>query len=282
MTLLLHEHKLSGCHSGSPTAKDEALARITVFSTGRQGGVSSGSYAQLNIYPYSGDAPEAVAENRRLLAAALHMDEVRIVLPRQIHGTEIRRIVDEFFDLPAAIRSQLLDEVDALITDTPEVCIGVSTADCIPVVLYDEEHHCAAVIHAGWKGTLEHIVQKTLVELRLHFGTQAARVHALIGPGIGMESFEVGQEVYEQFAAKHFPMDTIARLMPKMRAEDTEPLKWHIDLKACNVLELEQQGVPKEQITDCGIDTYLCADDYFSARRLGAASGRIYTGIVLR
>ena len=246
---------------------------IVAFSTTRHGGVGEGNYASFNINPYCGDEAEHVAANRWRLASVLGIDEAHILLPHQTHGTETRIIGNEFFALPEDVQAKRLDGVDALTTDVSGVCIGVSTADCIPVLLYDEDHHAVAAIHAGWRGTLARIVGKTIADMRLVYHTDPKQLKAVIGPGISQKNFEVGDEVYEAFARAGFGMDAIAR---------RECVKWHIDLPLCNRMQLMQAGVDARNIAESGICTFDNVDDYFSARRLGAESGRIYNGIMLR
>ena len=103
------------------------------------------------------------------------------------------------------------------------------------------------------------------------FGSQPQSLRAVIGPGISLDAFEVGDEVYEAFATAGFHMPAIS-----LRKD-----KWHIDLPECNRQQLIAAGLPKEHITNTGICTYHHADTYFSARRLGIQSGRIYSGIIL-
>lgn len=244
---------------------------VTVFSTTRHGGVSCGDYGELNINPYCGDSLEAVIDNRRLLAAELSVDEQRLVLPHQVHGTDCYMVTEQLFSLSETARCNRL-QVDSLITDCKHTCIGVSTADCIPVLLYDPEHHAAAAVHAGWRGTVEGGVRKTVDEMRERYGSKPPLLRCVIGPGISLERFEVGEEVYETFAQHGFDMTQIARKMDK----------WHIDLPLCNKMQLLQAGVGEEHILMTGICTFDNVADYFSARRLGQQSGRIYTGIILR
>lgn len=246
---------------------------IVAFSTTRLGGVGEGNYASFNINPNCGDKPEHVAANRQRLASALGVDEAHILLPHQTHGTESRIIDNEFLALPEDVQAKQLDGVDALTTDVSDVCIGVSTADCIPVLLYDEAHHAVAAIHAGWRGTLARIVGKTIADMRLVYHTDPKQLKAVIGPGISQKNFEVGDEVYAAFEAGAFDMTAIAR---------RETKKWHIDLPLCNRLQLMQAGMDAKNIIESGICTFDNVDDYFSARRLGTESGRIYNGIMLR
>ena len=187
---------------------------VMAFSTTRQGGVSQGNYGEFNINEFCGDNPECVEANRKALAHELGVEENRILIPHQVHGVEVRQIAGEFLSMPENIRKMVLEGVDAIMTNLKNVCIGVSTADCIPVLLYDEEHHAVAAIHAGWRGTLARIVHKTMQEMAFAYKTEPKHLKAVIGPGISMENFEVGDEVYEAFEQAAFPMEEIAAQYP--------------------------------------------------------------------
>lgn len=255
---------------------------VIAFSSTRHSGVSKGNYEAFNINLYCGDEPANIQANRNALATYLGLEVNRLIVPHQVHGIESRMIAAEFFNLPEDIRNRILDGVDAVMTNEPNVCIGVSTADCIPVLIYDAEHHAAAAVHAGWRGTLGHIVMKTVKEMALNFHSDPTKLKAVIGPGISLAHFEVGQEVYEQFANANFDMERLAKLYPVSTPKEGEPpMKWHIDLKLSNRMDLEQMGVDSQNIIDEGICTYASATEYFSARRLGINSGRIYNGIIL-
>ncbi len=259
---------------------------VVAFSTTRHGGVSEGSYASLNVNEYCGDNAEHVAANRKLLATELKIDSNRIIIPHQTHGVETRIIGSEFLALPENVKRMLLEGVDAVITNVKGLCIGVSTADCIPVLLYDEEHHAAAAIHAGWRGTLARIVHKAVLEMRMAYNTDPAKLIAVVGPGISIENFEVGDGVYEAFEQAAFDMDAIAEEQIKRNPDAIDPAKrfekkWHLNLPLANKMLLMHTGVKEENIQMSDICTYSRVDDYFSARRLGVESGRIYTGIIL-
>lgn len=242
--------------------------RVTAFSTTRHGGVSQGNYGSLNINSYCGDEPASVAENRRLLSLELPVPNAsRLVIPHQVHDSVVQVIDEETLG-----HQELIEGVDALITRLPGVCIGVSTADCIPIIIYDPINHCAAAVHAGWRGTVKRIAEKTARQMYSFYRSDYGEMQVMIGPGISLKNFEVGQEVYDEFLQAGFPMERIA----------AKYAKWHIDLPLCNRLQLEQLGVRPENIRETGICTYDHTDDFFSARRLGIASGRIYTGVILR
>ena len=236
--------------------------RVVAFSTTRHGGQSTGRYASFNINRYCGDEAAHVAANRRALASLLGVPEQHIVMPHQTHGKKVQRV-----DLPP---TEVIEATDAVMTNVSGLCIGVSTADCIPIIIYDPVSHAACAVHAGWRGTVQRIVREAVRSMHDAYGSEPSHLKAVVGPGIGLESFEVGDEVYQQFQEAGFDMSSIAR-----RYE-----KWHIDLPLCNQRQLQESGVTDILMT--GIDTYQRCDDYFSARRLGVNSGRIYTAILLK
>ena len=247
-------------------------AGVIAFSTTRKGGASQGNYGEFNINAFCGDDPKAVQENRKALCEELGIDPQRLIMPHQTHGTEIRQIAEDFLSLPENIRGMILEGVDAVMTDIKGVCIGISTADCIPVLLYAPSKHVACAVHAGWRGTLAKIATKAIAAMVMHYHVNPNELKAVIGPGISLDSFEVGDEVYEQFASAGFNMEAISQ-----RRE-----KWHIDLPACNRMQMEEMGVKRDNITVSDVCTMKDSDTYFSARKLGTESGRIFTGIIIK
>ena len=244
---------------------------VIAFSSTRHGGVGEGNYSEFNVNLYCGDDAEAIAENRKALCKLLKISGDRLVMPHQVHATGIAQIGRTFFRLSDEVRRQVLEGVDALMTNLPGVCIGVSTADCIPIILYDPEHRAASVVHSGWRGTVADIAGVAVTSMQMAYHSRPEVLKAVIGPGISLANFEVGDEVYEQFAAAGYPMAQIARKYEK----------WHIDLWTCCRLQLEEVGLKGENIQTSGICTYDHCDDYFSARRLGVDSGRILTAVVI-
>ena len=245
---------------------------VTAFSSTRRGGYSQGNYGEFNINRYCGDEPQAIARNREALCQLLGINDERLLMPHQVHLTEVVNIDEAFLKLSADEQQQRLEGVDALMTDVSGVCIGVSTADCIPVLLYDPAHHAVCAIHAGWRGTVQRIVEVSVDRMTKAYGSEPQDMMAQIGPGISLDSFEVGDEVYEAFAKAGFEMPLISR----------HDAKWHIDLPLCNRQQLEALGVPSHQIAVASDCTFNQPETWFSARRLGIQSGRIFTGIMLK
>ena len=237
---------------------------VRAFSTTREGGVGTGAYAGFNITHYCGDNPEAVVQNRAILCNELGISDNRLLLPRQTHGCEVLCIDEAFLALSPEEQGVLLYGKDAVVTDISRLCIGVSTADCVPVLLYDAVKGVVATVHAGWRGTVARIVEKVLETMQERYGCSPADVKAVVGPSISLTAFEVGDEVFDAFAVAEFPMEKIARKYGD---------KWHIDLWEANRLQLLACGVPADAIEVCGVCTFTRYDEFFSARRMGINSG---------
>lgn len=251
-----------------------SCSNISHFVTTRNGGASEGSYGTFNCSPYSGDREEAVKQNQSLLLEGMRCQPEELVIPFQTHGTKSVVIDEGFSAISAEQKKEMLHGVDALITCIPGYCLCVSTADCVPVLLYDRKNGVVAAVHAGWRGTVNYILRETLCSMKRLFGTDGEDVTACIGPSISLASFEVGEEVYEAFQRKGFDM-------PRISVWNEATRKHHIDLWEANRLQLLALGVSEKQIEISGICTYICHDQFFSARRLGINSGRILSGIML-
>jgi YfiH family protein len=145
-------------------------------------------------------------------------------------------------------------EGDALVTNHPGVAVSVRTADCYPILLVDTRCRAVAAIHAGWRGTVTHIVDKALEEMHAQFGTSLTDVYAAIGPGIGVCCYEVGEEVASQFGIAG---------------------RTHLDLALENRKQLEAAGVAPQNIEALGVCTFCDAKRFFSYRREKERAGRM-------
>ncbi len=196
-----------------------------VFST-REGGVSEGPYASLNLGRLTGDDVDRVDENRRRLCAELGGELDRLALNRQIHSALVHR----------AAPGRRGEPGDGLWTDEPDVPILAFTADCLPIALVrsNGEPPAVAVVHAGWRGLLGGVVANGVA-------TVGGSVRACVGPAIGPCCYEVGPEVAELFAAA-FGADVLHGRMLDLRAAAERALHAagvteveHVDLcTACN------------------------------------------------
>ena len=194
-----------------------------------------------------------------------------VIQGHQVHGDRIAVI-----DRPNLTREDL-EGYDAFICRLHGVAIGVRTADCVPILLYDPVHRVVAAVHSGWKGTVLKIAQKTIGLMKSDFGCRPEDLCAIIGPAIGPDSFQVGPEVVEKFKDAGFPM---SQIWSHRGPGDGSPMSGghHIDLFEANKWILEESGVRNIQISD--IDTYTDTS-FFSARREGTSCGRNINAIKL-
>ena len=193
-----------------------------------------------------------------------------VLCGHQVHGIKVG-IVDR-----EGMTREDFEGYDALITNL-SVAIGVRTADCIPVILYDPVQKAVAAIHAGWKGTVRKIVFCAISSMMATYKTDPRDLVAVIGPGIGFDSFQVGEEVSQLFKDAGFPIELIWRWDG---TPETDSMKGghHIDLKAANKWLLMSNGVKEENIFVSDYDTFT-DERFFSARREGFDCGRSITAI---
>jgi len=241
------------------------------FSTTRMGGCSTDNYATLNLGFNSGDLPERVTDNRLKLCDVLGINPAWLVFPKQTHSATARIITARYFASGKEERKHFLNETDAVITNMKGVCLAIKTADCVPVLVYDLKQKVVAAIHAGWRGTVQGIVLKTINLMTEEFGSKPSDLFAGIGPSISPEVYEVGEEVWRLFAPEFYHA-----------ADPSETDKRLLDIWSANFKQLILAGVPPDQIEVAKICTFSDPDRFFSARRDGQQTGRMATGIMLR
>lgn len=241
------------------------------FTTTTRGGVSEGNYATLNLGLYSGDSRENVMENRSRLATAINIPFENLFFPYQTHGDKIYVIDKEFLSLPQERQQELLSGIDAIVTDISSVCIGITTADCVPILLFDPDKNVLGAVHAGWRGTVANIVGKTVAEMESRFNSKPQDIVAYIGPSISQDIFEVGEDVVLAFRNSGFELDLIGKV-------NSVTKKTHINLSLSNRILLLHSGLSVENIDESIICTYKSSESMFSARRQTINSGRIVTG----
>lgn len=250
--------------------------RLLAISTTREGGISTGNYASMNLCHYVGDNPEHVAENRRIFCKINQINSDKIIFPRQTHNNQIIHIDTAFFQKTERNQQKLLYGKDAIITQERNVCIGISTADCVPVLLYDRQKQAIGAVHAGWRGTVARIVSQTVHLMTKTFGSHPADIIAVIAPCISKENYEVGDELYEIFKDAFFPTGILFSKNPETK-------KYHLDLRAANNwLLTDEAEIPQNNIYISDLCTFANADKLFSARKFGINSGRIASCMMLK
>jgi polyphenol oxidase len=220
------------------------------FST-RHGGVSSGAFSAMNLGG-SDDKPELIAENRQLFLSNISRTPHQLCYLKQVHGNKVN------------LATPGQQEGDALATNTKDLVLAVSIADCYPLLFHDPVNHVIGAAHAGWRGTISRIAENTLNKM-LELGAQKENVQVAIGQGISKEKFEVGQEVIEQFHTAGFPEELLSNC--------------HIDLAGCNSFVLKQCGIPSQNIWIMNRCTF--EEDFFSYRRDNGLTGRMWGVISL-
>jgi len=245
---------------------------ITVVQTTRGNIDPDNAYSQWNLCDYTGDDALKVLDSRLEFCQMIDIDLDHLIMPRQSHTTQVAVIDQAFLDTDIEEQDKMLEDVDALVTTLPGICIGVNTADCVPIALADKANGVIAIVHAGWRGTVNRIAQKAVDEM-IRQGASTKNLTATMGASICAKCFEVGDEVPMAFESAGFDM---AKIMH--RNEITG--KAHINLQEANCQVLVNAGMSIENISLPQSCSRCCSNRYFSARRLGINSGRTFTAII--
>jgi hypothetical protein len=245
-----------------------ALPRVRHAFFTREGGVSEGLYASLNGGQGSDDEPARVAENRRRMAIALGVADGALVTAYQIHSATAVAANAPWTRAEAP-------RADAIVTRTPGLAIGVTVADCAPVLMADAEAGVAGAVHAGWRGALAGVLEAA-VEAMEKLGARRPRIAAAIGPLIRQSSYEVGADLVGRFRDADPGNDRF--FAPAPRAGHAL-----FDLPGFLLARLETAGI--SNMDDLGLDTYADEARFFSYRRSthrGEADyGRLIAAIAL-
>lgn len=231
--------------------------------------ISSG---ERNISFLNSDTPELILSNRLQLAECVGFDLNKMVVGNQVHGITITVVGKGDAGRGASDNQSRLPNTDALVTDVENICLMVMTADCVPVLLFDPIRKVVAAIHAGWRGTIGGIVERTVRLMCEHYGCMAADILAGIGPCIGACCFEVGEEVAAAFEPHYKEVIYTGK----------QPGKYQIDLGQANRTQLLNAGLNAGHVELAGLCTVCHPREFSSYRYDGEAAGRFGTGIMLR
>ncbi|MFB9948072.1 peptidoglycan editing factor PgeF [Rhizobium puerariae] len=232
----------------SPLLNDVAGGRVRHGFFTRQGGVSEGLYAGLNVGIGSDDDRLKVIENRTRVAGWFGLPLDKLATVHQVHSPDVF-VVDETY---AGERPQ----VDAMVTTVAGVVLGVLSADCGPILFADGENGVIGAAHAGWKGALGGVLENT-IEAMISLGAARERITAVLGPSIGPRSYEVGPEFVERFLAFDPGYEEFFTASQK-------PGHAMFDLPSLTIRRLKAAGVRAENLD---LDTYPDAERFFSYRR---------------
>ena len=227
----------------------------------RNGDVDAGPYDGFSVCGYTGDSEAHTGACRDELAEFMGVERHDIVQCRQTHSTNVYVVesVDVMTEIPYGY--------DAIVTRLKNVVIGVNTADCVSLAMFDKKAGVIGVAHAGWRGAVAGIAVNTLKKM-VEMGAKVENIKGYFGPSIGECCFEVGEEV-----ALCFPEEFVTR---------QEGEKPHVNLAGFVKRQLENEGVKAETLILNENCTRFNQSRYFSARALGIESGRIFTFIMRR
>lgn len=234
----------------------------------RLGGSSRAPFDSLNVGGTVGDDLANVRRNLSLIYDTLGVNGDAACTVWQVHSADVVAVTSK------SIGRHWLARADAMITDRTEMPLTMRFADCTPILLYDPQHHAIGIAHAGWRGTVQQVAAKTIQAMQTAYSTDPRVVQAAIGPSIGPEKYQVGEEVVAAVQESFGTLDGLVR-----RAEDGTA---YLDLWAANRRSLEQAGIRPEHIEVAGICTATRTDEFYSHRAERGKTGRFCAVIALR
>jgi len=214
---------------------------------------------------FTGDSTEIFENNRLLLAGKLMIKPEQLVFPRQTHTNCVADISN--------IPENEIKETDALVTNKSGICLCVQTADCVPVLLFDSKKNVISAVHAGWRGTVKKIAGVAVQKMVQSYGSSPINIIAAIGPSIGPEIYEVGNEVVKGVRKSFQNTGLLLQI--------NSAGKFHFNLWEANRQILLESGLQGKNIEILGECSFTQNDRYFSARKEGIETGRMVSGIMI-
>lgn len=225
---------------------------------GRRGGKSVGRYAGLNTSYRVGDDPKVVSQNVCDVKLASGIHDGRVVTMRQVHGDNIVAVKDK--------KLKEAGEADGMITGERDLYLAVLTADCVPLLFVAPRQKLVAAVHAGWRGTLAGIADKTVRLFKSQYDVEASDLEVALGPSIGVCCYEVKDDVTVRLMKKWGKLTT-----PSLFVKEG---KSFVNLRRLNRDILRASGVPGDQLFQVGPCTSCAAEEFFSYRRERSETGR--------
>ncbi len=247
----------------------EKIPNLAHGFTTRRGGVSVSPFDEFNGSLSVGDDPSAVETNRKRFSEQLGIPLSQCLTVRQIHGDNIL-VIDKEGALPDS--KDLQKGYDALITNRPEVLLGIQTADCLPLLMVDVEKNVAAAVHAGWKGTYLGIAMRVIAWMSRLYQSSPRDIQVLLGPSIGRCCYQFGDKEIQEFQERY---------LHHAHWIESQSGSYFLDIREANRCQLLSQGVPAEKIRSITRCTCCERESFFSVRR-EETTGRHLNFIMLR
>jgi polyphenol oxidase len=252
-----------------------AFDNLVHFVSTRQGGISDGHFASMNIGFHIGDDNFRVLQNRRILSDAIGIDLMKFTFACQCHSTNVA-IVDEHGRGKGALeKDTALVNTDGMVTNVKNICLGIQVADCVPVLLYDPVKQVIASLHAGWRGTIRKIAGEAILKMVHNYGSRAEDIYASLGPSNGPCCYEVGEDVFRE---ARIALGSVKDIIKTSKT----PGKYIFDQWEANIRQLRDAGVREENIELAGICSQCHHDEFFSSRAGNGTTGRFMAGIMLK
>ena len=214
---------------------------------------------------FTGDSIDIFEKSRKELASKLGIHSNQLIFPRQTHTNCVAEI--------SKIPSSEIKDTDALITNQIGICLCVQTADCVPILLFDPVKNVIAAVHAGWRGTVNKIVEVAVKKMMSDYQSSPENIFTAIGPSISPKIYEVGDEVVK----------AVREAIPnsEITLQQNNSGKFHFDLWEANRQILIETGVHSKNIEILGECSFQNSNKYFSARKEGIDTGRMVSGMML-
>lgn len=230
----------------------QLLKNVTHGFFTRNGGVSEGVFDSLNFAITKGDTIENVSKNRDIVLKDLGLAYKTLLTVNQVHGANVIVATN-----PWPFNEGQTPDADAILTQNPDLVLGIFTADCVPILLYDEATQTIGVVHAGWKGARAGVIGET-IQTMFDLGANPSEIKAVIGPAIAQDNYEVGEEVFNAFF-------TLSPSHIQFFKKSQNPEKYLFNLTGLVQAQLKYNGL--QHIENVNLDTYSLEDKFFSCRR---------------
>ncbi|MCK5706233.1 MAG: peptidoglycan editing factor PgeF [Candidatus Aureabacteria bacterium] len=246
---------------------------LTNFTSSKNGGFSPNPYASLNLSYNVNDNKAFVRKNRKKLSRITSIPFKNFIFCEQVHGSKVT-VIDKNELEKQKTKEYILNGADAMVTDIPEICLIILTADCVPVILFDPKKKVIAALHAGWKGTVQLITQKTVNAMEKRYGSKTENIIACIGPSICASCYEVGVDVIKKIKDS-------CSLNSEILEDRIIKNKRYLDLCKANKEQLIFSGINENNIEESHLCTSCSNNIFYSYRKQKGKTGRFATGIML-